>query len=425
MARLIKIVESSFDMDTIGIKESARSAGLSKNYKKDKCDWTPSELEIDNRMKVDFVPANGSQPSYYECSIPWKDGRPKLRNNLQQVFNRQQRTNDSGFLEKKGTTVEEIDRKFQDQLEKNYIEEVTEPKEIERPDCYYLNYFPVVDRVRESTKVRIVFDAAARDKFGKSLNSEIAKGPNRLNDLYPILLRFRQHRYALQADISEMFLRCRIKEEEKRYHRFYWKGKLWQWTRALFGNRASPDLSQKVIVTNAELHEKEFPMAAPSVMKDLYMDDEIKSVENEKDCVQLAKELIPLFKFADMKIMKFYTNSQKTIKSLPADCLSAKVHVMEDQDAEYECSKVLGMVWDASTDTLKFISKFKTAEDFFLHQKLTKTPVWTKRLILRLSATVYDPTGIICPFTVRSRAILQELWKNKSLDWDTPVPKDD
>ena len=178
-------------------------------------------------------------------------------------------------------------------------------------------------------------------------------------------------------------------------------------------------------MTNAELHAKEFPLAADCSKNNLYMDDAIKSLELESDCVQLAKELIPLYKFADMKIMKFYTNSRLTIKSLPADCLSAKVHIMEDQDAEYECSKVLGMVWDASTDTLKFVSKFKTAEDFFLHQKLTKTPVWTKRLILRLSATVYDPTGIICPFTVRSRAILQELWRNKSLDWDTPIPEED
>ena len=123
--------------------------------------------------------------------------------------------------------------------------------------------------------------------------------------------------------------------------------------------------------------------------------------------------------------MKFYPNSQKTIKILPPDCLSPKVHIMEDSDAVYECSKVLGMVWDTSTDLLKFISKFKTAKDFFLHQKLTKTPTWTKRLILRLSATVYDPTGLICPFTVRARSILQDLWRNKNVNWDTPIPEED
>ena len=46
---------------------------------------------------------------------------------------------------------------------------------------------------------------------------------------------------------------------------------------------------------------------------------------------------------------------------------------------------------------------------------------WTKRLILRLSATVYDPLGLISPFTIRAITILQALW-GENLDWDTPVP---
>ena len=336
IAQLIKIVEGAFDMDTLGIKENARSAGMSKNYKKEREDWTPMELEIDDSMKVDYVPADGTDPAHFECSIPWKNGTPSLRNNLAAVLARQKNTNYGGYLEKKGTTLPEMDAKFLEQLLKGYIEEVIGDADINDPKEYYLNYFPVVNRNKETTKVRIVFDAASKDKYGKSLNSEIAKGPNRLNDLYPILLRFRQHRYAIQADISEMFLRCRLKKEDRRYHRFYWNGKIWQWTRTLFGNRASPDLSQKVIVTNAELHEKEFPLAAACSKNDLYMDDAIKSLELESDCVSLAKELIPLFQLADMKIMKFYTNSRMAIQSLPADCLSEKVHVMEDQDAEYE-----------------------------------------------------------------------------------------
>ncbi len=46
---------------------------------------------------------------------------------------------------------------------------------------------------------------------------------------------------------------------------------------------------------------------------------------------------------------------------------------------------------------------------------------WTKRLILRLSATVYSTLGLISPFTIRARTILQALW-GENLDWDTPVP---
>jgi hypothetical protein len=55
-----------------------------------------------------------------------------------------------------------------------------------------------------------------------------------------------------------------------------------------------------------------------------------------------------------------------------------------------------------------------------LHRKVSKSE-WTKRLILRLSVTVYDPLGLISPFTVRARTILQTLW-GEDLDWDTPIP---
>ena len=177
MARLIKIVEGGFDMDTLGIKENARSAGLSKNYKKEKSDWTPMELEIDDRMKVDFIPADTSHPSHYECSVPWKDGRPKLKNNLSQVLNRQKNTNYGGYLEKKGTDIAEINKKFEDQLAKGYIEEVTDIDDINREDAYYVNYFPVVDRVRDTTKVRIVFDAAPKTKLGNHLTVKSRKAP--------------------------------------------------------------------------------------------------------------------------------------------------------------------------------------------------------------------------------------------------------
>ena len=141
----------------------------------------------------------------------------------------------------------------------------------------------------------------------------------------------------------------------------------------------------------------------------------------EKLLSQLASELQPLIRGMDMKVMKFYSNSQKTLKQLPKECLSSKVH-FEEKDIIYDTSKVLGMVWDASTDLLKFCSKFKNTEEFFASLKLNRKPTWTKRLILKLSATVYDPTGLISPFTVRARSLLQDLWKEE-LSWDSPIPE--
>jgi hypothetical protein len=82
------------------------------------------------------------------------------------------------------------------------------------------------------------------------------------------------------------------------------------------------------------------------------------------------------------------------------------------------------MVWDVNTDLLTYNAKYKSTIKFIsavnIHKKVYKSQ-WTKRLILRLSATVYNPLGLISPFTVRARTMLQTLW-GENLDRDTPVP---
>ncbi len=89
-------------MDTLGIKDKVRSAGLSKFYKKDQSDWSPEEREIDEKMVVKMIPATSTVPQHYRCKIPWKDGKePDLKNNIAQVLKRQHQTCYSGYLEKK------------------------------------------------------------------------------------------------------------------------------------------------------------------------------------------------------------------------------------------------------------------------------------------------------------------------------------
>jgi len=60
-------------------------------------------------------------------------------------------------------------------VEKGYIQKL-EPNEGEDGSSWYLQHFPVIREDRETTKVRIVFDSAARCK-GVSLNDVMLTGP--------------------------------------------------------------------------------------------------------------------------------------------------------------------------------------------------------------------------------------------------------
>ena len=68
------------------------------------------------------------------------------------------------------------------------------------------NYIPhhAVTNVNKSNKVQIVFDAGGKGK-GKSLNEHLLKGPDFLNNLVGVLLKFRERQFTIAGDITQMF----------------------------------------------------------------------------------------------------------------------------------------------------------------------------------------------------------------------------
>jgi hypothetical protein len=76
---------------------------------------------------------------------------------------------------------------------------------------------------------------------------------------------------------------------------------------------------------------------------------------------------------------------------------------------------VLGLEWDTNRD--EFVFRFKDL--------LSKCAVMerTKRNLLSVSASIFDPLGLIAPITARIKTIFQLLCKDK-LNWDDIIPPD-
>ena len=68
------------------------------------------------------------------------------------------------------------------------------------------NYLPChpVKNINKPDKIRIVFDAGAKTK-NASLNTHLLKGPDFLNNLVGVLLKFRQRKYAVMDNITQIF----------------------------------------------------------------------------------------------------------------------------------------------------------------------------------------------------------------------------
>ena len=116
-------------------------------------------------------------------------------------------------------------------------------------------------------KVRRVLNGAS--KFhGTSLNKSLLVGPDLLQNLIFVLLRFRQHKYAVSADIEGMFLQVGVLARDQISLRFLWREDttsdvvVHQYTRHIFGARDSPTCANFALRKTATDNMSTYPEAA-------------------------------------------------------------------------------------------------------------------------------------------------------------------
>ena len=88
---------------------------------------------------------------------------------------------------------------------------------------FYIPHKAVVREAAESRKLRIVYDASARESENSpSLNECLEVGPPLQNRLWAVLVRVRFQPVALTGDMKQAFLQVRIREEDRDALRFHW-----------------------------------------------------------------------------------------------------------------------------------------------------------------------------------------------------------
>ena len=346
----------------------------------------------------------------YRVGIPWKTKDPVLPDSYKMALQRLYNT------EKRLKKIPEVSRAYSDCIQK-YVEKgyVAKVPDVEHSNSkWFLPHFPVLRPDKETTKTRIVFDAAA-NVDGTSLNDQIYQGPKLQRELFDVLLRFRRYPIAVVCDIEEMYLRIGITESDKPYHRFLWrdmdqsrKPDIYEFDRVVFGVNSSPFQAQFVLQQHAKQYQSTFPMAAETVLKSTYMDDSMDSVETEDQGMTLYTELSTLLTKAGMHARKWLSNSSKVLKGIPPQDRKSEVDLDNDQ---LPSTKTLGVWWLADQDIFTF-KENKPDDDM----------IYTKRNFLKKIATLFDPLGLLSPFTVRAKMLLQDMWTT-GLDWDEEMPE--
>ena len=268
---------------------------------------------------------------------------------------------------------------------------------------------------KTSTKVRIVFDCSAK-MDGVSLNDVIYAGPKLQQELFDVLIRFRRNPIALACDVKEMYLQVEIKEKDRPMFRILWRDcddgrdpDIFEFNRVVFGKNAALMECQFVAQENARRHENLYAMAAETVLKSTYMDDSIDSVETEEEGIELHRQLDALWSLASMQARKWISNCPKVIAATPEEDRATQLNV---SDGQGPVIKALGLSWESKDDVLS-ISTADVRPDLPL----------TKRNVLRQIPSVFDPLGLVSPFVVTAKILLQELW-TRGYDWDDVILDD-
>ncbi|WKY08755.1 hypothetical protein Q1695_007907 [Nippostrongylus brasiliensis] len=186
-------------------------------------------------------------------------------------------------LQKDANLMKQYHEVFMNQLELGIIEEVNtnsrSPKYI-----HYLAHEAIITPHKETTKIRVVFDASAHIKDSPSLNEVLYQGPVLLPMLFDMLLRFRTGRIALISDVEKAFLQVRLHHEDKDATRCLWVRDpskplsdhnlvTYRITRVTFGLNCSPFLLAGTIRHHMRNHEDH--QFAELLIENTYVDNVI------------------------------------------------------------------------------------------------------------------------------------------------------
>ena len=107
-----------------------------------------------------------------------------------------------------------------------------------------------------------------------------------------------------------------------------------------------------------------------------------------------------------MRLTKFQSNCKEVMDALP-ESERASSATFDIDAGEENIERALGVSWETKRDMFTFTMKITEVK-------------YTKRGILIITCTLFDPLGILTPFVLKAKILLQELWR-AGLDWDEEI----
>lgn len=371
-------------------------------------------LKEERSLGEEFVQQITFKGGRYEVHLPWRESHPHLPDNYVLCKRRL-----NGLLKRLSQNPEHLkqyDSVIRDQLEQGIVE-VVDPTAHEVGRLHYLPHHGVFQHDKQTTKLRVVYDASARGD-GPSLNDCLHIGPNFGQNMLDILVRFRVHPIVLMGDVEKAFLMVSVAERDRDVLRFLWVADVKQsspeiivlrFTRVVFGVAASLFLLKATLddhVGKLELSDRSF---VEKFRRSVYVDDVITGSPSVEDAYAFYSKAREHLAEASFNLRKFMSNSRELREMIGEnerirggnESCEETGPPLDDPDQEDLVRQVLGLTWNVSAGEIIL--------DVSDIARLMKETHPTKRSAVSLATRVYDPLGVISPVTVRFKLLFQRL----------------
>ncbi|XP_078348393.1 uncharacterized protein LOC144633390 [Oculina patagonica] len=218
------------------------------------------------------------------------------------------------------------------------------------------------------------------------------------------------------GDVQAMFHQVRVPEVERDLLRFLWwpKGDFskeleeYRMTVHLFGAVSSPSCANFAMRRNAEDHKHFFPNLVSTVYKNFYVDDCLKYLPSAAVAVRHVEKLCDLMLQGALNLTKWTSNDREVLESIPVEARAKDVKESDLDNDALPTERALGVSWFVESDTFGF------------KVKINEKPC-TRRGILSVVSSVYDPLGMAAPFVLSAKLLLLDLCR-KGLGWVDEIP---
>ena len=125
--------------------------------------------------------------------------------------------------------------------------------------------------------------------------------------------------------------------------------------------------------------------------------------------MEIQQQLAEMLNLGGFHLTKWISHEKEVIEQISEPERAPSIKVV-DKNIVMPVGLALGFIWDTNSDC-------------FVYEVVKRNIADTRRMMLSLIASLFDPTGFLALFLVRAKILLQQMWQCGT-GWDDVLPSE-